>query len=266
MQRINRYDSYFDYSGDQLSCEGVGLGTIAAEFGTPLYVYSERGFRERYLQIQEALSGIEHLICYSVKTNSNLSILGIMKELGSGADVVSGGELYRALKAGISADKIVFAGVGKTEEEIAYGIDSGILMFNCESLQEIETIDRVSREKGKMTDIAVRVNPDVDADTHHYITTGKKENKFGVSIEHLMGFLPALRRMGGVNLRGIHAHIGSQITSISPYVETVEKFTTLIGEVRSLGFDSLEYINLGGGFGIIYNEEDTLRCGSLGWR
>lgn len=255
MQKVNRYDSYFSYEGDVLSCEGMDLRTVAAEHGTPLYVYSERGFRDRFRELDSALAGIEHLICYSVKTNNNLSLIRIMGEMGSGVDVVSGGELFRALKAGVPAERIVFAGVGKTAEEIAYGIDSGILMFNCESFQEIEEIDRISREKGKVTDIAVRVNPDVDADTHHYITTGKKENKFGITIEQLMSYLPALRRLWGVRLKGLHAHIGSQITSVSPFIQTVDKFVTLTGELRALGFDSLEYMNLGGGLGIVYNDE-----------
>lgn len=253
---MNRYDSYFSYDGNVLTCEGNDIRAIAEEFGTPLYIYTERGFIDRYAELDTALSGIDHLICYSVKTNFNLSLIRMMGELGSGVDVVSGGELYRALKAGIPAKRIVFAGVGKTAPEIADGIDADILMFNCESFQEIEEIDRISREKGKVTDIAVRVNPDVDADTHHYITTGKKENKFGISIEHLMGYLPVLRRLGGVRLRGLHAHIGSQITTVSPFIETVDKFVALTGELRGLGFEALEYMNLGGGLGIIYNDEE----------
>ena len=255
MQKINRYDAYFEYAGNVLSCEGVDLRELAKEFGTPLYVYTERGFRDRFRELDSALAGMEHLICYSVKTNNNLSLIRIMGEMGSGVDVVSGGELFRALKAGIPAERIVFAGVGKTAEEIAYAIDSGILMFNCESFQEIEEIDRISREKGRVTDIAVRVNPDVDADTHHYITTGKKENKFGITIEQLLAYLPALRRLWGVSLKGLHAHIGSQILSVSPFLETVDKFVALTAELRGVGFDSLRCMNLGGGLGIVYNDE-----------
>ncbi len=259
---MNRYDSYFTFEGNDLVCEGLKIDDLAREFGTPLYVYSERGFRERYRELDGALSDIEHTICYSVKTNYNMSLIRVMAEIGSGADVVSGGELYRSLKAGIAPDKIVFAGVGKTAEEIAFGIDSGILMFNCESFREIEEIDRISREKKKVTDIAVRVNPDVDADTHRYITTGKKENKFGIPIEGLTARLAVLKKLEGVRLRGLHAHIGSQITSVSPFLQTADKFVSLIGELHSEGFDSLDCINMGGGLGIVYNDERPFDVGA----
>lgn len=253
---MNRFDSCFSYRGNELQCEGLNLSDLAREYGTPLYVYAERGFRDRYREIDSALSGIEHLICYSIKTNFNMAIIKLMASLGSGADVVSGGELYRALKAGIAPEKIVFAGVGKTREEIKYAIDAGILMFNCESFQEIELIEEISAEKKKKTAIAVRVNPDVDAKTHHYITTGKKENKFGITIHQLKDYLPRLKQHKNLIFRGIHGHIGSQITSIEPYLATADKFIALIKDLKASGFADVSVINLGGGMGIVYHEEN----------
>ncbi len=252
---MNRFDSYFTYRENELQCEGLKLSDLARQYGTPLYVYVERGFRESYEEINSALSEIEHLICYSIKTNFNMAIIRLMASLGSGADVVSGGELYRSLKAGIAPEKIVFAGVGKTREEIEYAIDAGILMFNCESFQEIELIEDVSAAKGKKTSVAIRINPDVDAKTHHYITTGKKENKFGITIHRLEEYLPRLKQHRNIVLRGIHGHIGSQITSIEPYIQTVEKFISLIADLKKSGWGDIEYVNLGGGMGIVYNEE-----------
>lgn len=252
---MNRFDLYFTYCENELQCEGQKLSDLAKEYGTPLYVYAERGFKERFREIDSALFGIEHIICYSIKTNFNMAIIRLMASLGSGGDVVSGGELYRALKAGIAPDKIVFAGVGKTREEIEYAVDAGILMFNCESFQEIELIEEVSAAKGKKTAIAIRINPDVDAKTHHYITTGKKENKFGITIHKLKEYLPRLKQHRSLIFRGIHGHIGSQITSIEPYIQTVEKFVELIADLKRSGWSDIECVNLGGGMGIVYHEE-----------
>jgi diaminopimelate decarboxylase len=253
---MNSYTDYFTFDGQELVCERTPLRKAAAEFGSPLYVYTERGFRERFLEIDGALKGIDHLICYSIKSNSNISLLKIMTELGSGMDVVSGGEIYRARAAGADPGKIVFAGVGKTEEEIAYALDSGILMFNCESMLEVDEINRIALQKKTVANIAIRINPDVDANTHHYITTGKKENKFGVAIDHLRENLKQLGDARGVKLCGIHAHIGSQITNIDPFVTALDRQVALIDELRRAGFDSIRYINLGGGFGIRYKDEE----------
>ncbi len=252
---MNRYDSYFQHINNELTCEGIPVKKLASEYGTPLYIYSERGFQDHYRRIDKALSDAEHLICYSIKSNSNISIITLMKEMGSGMDVVSAGEIYRALKAGVDPSRIVFAGVGKRYDEIAYAIDSKILMFNCESFQEVEEINRISAQKGVITGIAIRVNPDVDANTHHYITTGKKENKFGISPHQLMNYLGTLAGLKNVSLRGIHCHIGSQITTYEPYIEAVQKVADLIEDLRSSGFNDFTHINLGGGFGIIYDEE-----------
>lgn len=252
---MSGFDDYFHYNGDELYCENRTLRSLAQEYGTPLYVYSERGFAESYSAIAGALEGVPHLVCFSIKSNSNLSIIRLMNGMGSGFDVVSGGELFRALKAGAEPDRIVFAGVGKTAEEISYAIDSKILMFNCESVQEIDEIDSISAAKKTITDIAIRVNPDVDADTHHYITTGKKENKFGIAIDRLGDYLSAIKSRKNIRLRGIHTHIGSQITSVDPYRKTLEKISLLIRDLRGAGFQSIDHFNLGGGFGIVYNDE-----------
>lgn len=252
---MNSYSDYFKYHGNFLTCDGVQLKNIALEYGTPTYVYTERGFVERFMEIDKALDGLEHLVCYSIKSNSNINILRVMKEIGSGMDVVSGGELYRALKAGIDPKKVVFAGVGKTEEEIAYAIDSKILMFNCESFPEIEAINRISLQKNTATDIAIRVNPDVDANTHHYITTGKKENKFGIAMEPIRENFSVLKSYKGIRLRGIQCHIGSQILSSNPFIMAIEKLIGFISELKDSGFKDIEFINLGGGYGIRYNDE-----------
>jgi diaminopimelate decarboxylase len=252
---MSGFDDYFHYNGDELSCENRTLRSLAQEYGTPLYVYSERGFAESYSAIAGALEGVPHLVCFSIKSNSNLSIIRLMKGMGSGVDVVSVGELFRALKAGAEADRIVFAGVGKTAEEISYAIDSKIHMFNCESVQEIDVIDSISAAKITITDIAIRVNPDVDADTHHYITTGKKENKFGIAIDRLGDYLSAIQSRKNIRLRGIHTHIGSQITSVDPYRKTLEKISLLIRDLKGAGFQYIDHFNLGGVFGIVYRDE-----------
>ncbi len=252
---MNSYTSQVEYNNNNLQCDGMLIADIAGEFGTPLYLYSERGFIERYNELYRALSGLDFLICYSVKSNANIHLLKLMSDLGSGMDVVSGGEIFRSLKAGVPASKIVYAGVGKTPEEIEYAIDSGILMFNCESFQEIEAINRISERRGYVSDIAIRVNPDVQANTHHYITTGKKENKFGISIDLMRENYDILKSRKNVRLKGIHCHIGSQILEVEPFTAALERLIVIIAELRNEGFREIEYINLGGGMGIQYHEE-----------
>ncbi|HDP81303.1 MAG TPA: diaminopimelate decarboxylase [Spirochaetes bacterium] len=253
---MKKHGEYFNFDGGQLRCDGVPVARLAGEFGTPLYVYTERGFSRRFTELSDALSGVENLICYSVKSNSNLSILRLMNGLGSGMDVVSGGELYRALRASVPASRIVFAGVGKTDEEILYAIDSSILMFNCESFPEIQAIERLSAARDRCTDIAIRVNPDVDANTHHYITTGKKENKFGISIEDLRDHYDFLGELKNTKLKGIHCHIGSQILEVEPFIAALDRVIAVIAELRENGFREVEYVNLGGGMGIRYKDEE----------
>jgi diaminopimelate decarboxylase len=252
----NTFDAYFQYHDNDLHYDGVSLSKIVDEYATPLYVYSERSLSERYAEIESALDGIPHVICYSVKSNSNLSVLEIMKDMGAGMDVVSGGELFRAIKVGVAPGKIVYAGVGKTQEEIEYALTTGIRMFNCESFQEIETIDRVAGQLGENASIAIRVNPDVDANTHHYITTGKKENKFGITVPLLIDNLDILRKCNNVTLKGIHAHIGSQIVTVEPFENALDRLMALIKDLKAKGFSEIDTVNLGGGFGIRYNDEN----------
>ena len=244
----------FAYKDGVYTCEGLSLDSLARDFGTPAYVYSEQTVTDHYTKLDKALAPIPHRICYSVKTNSNLAILAHMAALGSGFDIVSGGELFRVLKAGGDASKIVFAGVGKTPEEMRQAIDAGIMMFNIESIPEAETLSRIATEAGKDVRIAVRINPDVAPDTHHYITTGKKETKFGLPIDKAVEVFHAIGRLDRLMPVGIHCHIGSQITELGPYQETLEKIGPLIERLRQDGFD-IRYFNLGGGLGIIYKEE-----------
>ncbi len=253
---MNTFDAYFQYKNNTLYCDGVPMDRIAQEFGTPVYVYTEKGFKERLNDIDNFLGDLPHLICYSVKSNSNLSVLKLMKKMGAGMDVVSGGELFRALKVGVDPDKIVYAGVGKTAQEIEYALTTGIRMFNCESFQEIEAIDDIARKLGENARIAIRVNPDVDANTHHYITTGKKENKFGITVPMLMDYLGTLKNLKNVTLKGIHAHIGSQIVTVEPFQNALDRLIALIEKLKGEGFDDLDSINLGGGFGIRYDDEE----------
>ncbi|HMB19738.1 MAG TPA: diaminopimelate decarboxylase [Spirochaetota bacterium] len=252
----NTFDAYFNYRDNELHCDDVSLAKLADEFNTPLYVYSKKALKERYAEIDSALGDVPHVICYSVKSNSNLSVLELMKDMGAGMDVVSGGELFRAIKIGVKPEKIVYAGVGKTGEEIEYALIAGIRMFNCESFQEIEAIDYVAGQLGKNASIAIRVNPDVDANTHHYITTGKKENKFGITVPLLMDNLDILKKCKNITLKGIHAHIGSQIVTVEPFENALDRLMALIENLKSDGFTEINTVNLGGGFGIRYNDEE----------
>ncbi len=245
---------FFHYENGELYCEEDRVTDIAAEVGTPFYLYSHRTMVDHYRKLDSAMESVDHLICFSLKSNSNLAVCKALANEGAGADVVSGGELYRALKAGIPAEKIVFAGVGKTEAEIKYALKSGIFMFNAESMPEAAAIDRVAGHLGKKAKIALRVNPDVDADTHKHITTGKKENKFGLAIDRAMEFFSEAAGMPNLKVEGVHAHIGSQIVSTSPFVESISKLVKLIGELRDAGIN-IDTLNIGGGLGIIYSEE-----------
>ncbi|MDD4203086.1 MAG: diaminopimelate decarboxylase, partial [Candidatus Omnitrophica bacterium] len=223
----------FQYKNNKLFCEGVSVESIAKKYGTPLYLYSQNSFIERYLSIVRAFEKTEHLVCFSVKTNSNLSVLKTLVKQGAGLDIVSGGELFRALKAGCSPKKIVYAGVGKRPDEIEYAIKIGILLFNVESLPELEMINKISGKLKKKTNVALRINPDVDAKTHKYITTGKKENKFGIDLITAAKIFKSVavgavapngsKKYRNINISGIHLHIGSQITLVEPYMEAVKK-------------------------------------------
>lgn len=250
---------YFRYVRGELMAEEVPVRDLAERHGTPLYVYSARTILEHYRKLRDAFVEVPGLprpplLCYSVKANSNLSILKLMKDEGAGFDVVSGGELYRALKVGADPSTIVFAGVGKTDEEIALGLDRGILLFNVESEEELANLERLAGARGRTARAALRVNPDVDPQTHTYISTGKKETKFGVDLERAKRILEGARGLKHVRLSGLHVHIGSQITKVDPYVETLQRILAFLPECRARGA-AIEWLDIGGGFGIWYKDK-----------
>lgn len=242
---------HFHYVGDRLYCEGVPAAELAERYGTPLYVYSEAALVGTLKALQTEFAEVDPLVCYSVKANSNLGLLEVMARHGSGFDVVSGGELFRVKVAGCDTGKAVFAGVGKTDDEIRAGLEAGVLMFNVESEAELEAIARVATETGKVAPVALRVNPDVDPKTHRYISTGKKESKFGMNIERSLRLAEQARGMSSVSMIGMHMHIGSQITTVEPYAGAVAKGVDLIAKLRAMGHPVAWY-NMGGGFGIDY--------------
>lgn len=244
----------FKVKEDQLYCEGVRVQDLAEKFGTPLYVYSYNTFMGHFLKLKKAFAPVKPLICYSVKANSNLAILKTLVEHGSGLDIVSGGELFRALKVGCPPSRIVYASVGKTDKEIEEAIAKGILFFNVESLPELENIDRIARKLKKKTNVALRINPDVEAKTHRYITTGKLTNKFGIDFDTATDIMRIAGELSNLTIKGIHIHIGSQITIGEPFVEAIKKVVAFIKANKAKGVD-IEYLNIGGGLGIIYSHE-----------
>lgn len=244
----------FRYKGNNFYCENVKIADLANRFGTPLYVYSYKTLVDHYVKLKAAFKEINPLICYSVKANSNLSILKTLVSQGSGLDIVSGGELYRALKVGCPAQKIVYASVGKTDNEITTAIKKGILFFNAESLAELENINRISKKLNKVTRVAIRINPDVEAKTHKYITTGKLTNKFGIDLKSAQKILLLCNKFKNLNICGLHIHIGSQITLSGPFVAAIKKVANFIQYLQNKGI-TLEYLNIGGGLGIVYDKE-----------
>jgi diaminopimelate decarboxylase len=248
---------FFDYRRGILHCEGVRLGAVAERFGTPTYVYSVGTALHHYRRLAEAFRDIDHQIYYSVKANSNIGLMAALAREGCGFDVFSGGELFRVRKAGAAMDKVVFAGVGKTAEEIALGVRSRIQMFNIESWPEAEALDGIARRLGRRVVADFRVNPDVDAHTHAHITTGTAESKFGVPLAGAVAMYDRARReLPNVELTGVHLHIGSQITESEPYREALRRTLSLIEALRGRGHRILT-LNLGGGLGIIYEKERT---------
>jgi diaminopimelate decarboxylase len=248
---------HYELRDRDLFCEGVPVSGIAEKVGTPVYVYSRDIIEQHFARLVDAFADIETLVCYSVKSLSNLAVCQVLRELGSGFDVVSGGELFRVLQAGGHPKKIVFAGVGKTPEEIEFALDRRILMFNVESEAELEMIDLIASQKSLVADVALRVNPDVDPKTHRYITTGKKESKFGIDLETAERLATDLPGRSGVQMVGVHAHIGSQITDVEPHRQALEKVKAFADRCRELG-NPVTYLNLGGGFGIHYREGEAL--------
>ncbi len=244
----------FQYRGGALFCEEVPLADLAERYGTPLYVYSEKSIQDRFRALDEAYASIPHLICYAMKANDNLSIVRLLAGLGAGADIVSGGELFRARQAGVPGSRIIFAGVGKTRAEIAQAIDEDVLLFNVESPAELEAIAAVGKEKGRTARIAVRVNPDVDPQTHPYISTGLKKNKFGIGADHVLEVYRRARDEAFLEPVGIQMHIGSQLVHVQPIVDAVGRVADLVQRLRDEGV-ALRYFDVGGGLGIRYRDE-----------
>lgn len=247
--------NHFQYKGSELYAEEVSIKDIVAKAGSPLYIYSNATLERHFRAFDDAFSAMPHTICYSVKANSTQSVLRTFINLGGGVDIVSGGELYRALKAGVDPKKVVYSGVGKMDDEIEYALNTGILMFNVESEQELTRISEIASRLGKKAGIAIRVNPDVDPGTHPYITTGLKNAKFGITIERAMAEYTRAATLPGINVIGIDMHIGSQLTKVNPFVDSVEKLKIMIGRLRSQGIN-LQYFDCGGGLGIQYNDEE----------
>jgi diaminopimelate decarboxylase len=240
----------FGYRSGRLYCEGVALETLVRRFGTPLYVYSQRTLTRHFETLDAALAPLDHLICFAVKSNSNLAVLRALSQLGSGFDIVSEGELRRVIAAGGDPRKCVFAGVGKTEAEIGFALRQGIYCFNAESEPELRRIDRVAARLRKVAPVAIRANPNVDAHTHAKITTGTYENKFGIAFEHLEAVYARAARLKHVRLRGLQMHIGSQLTALRPFELAVRKLAPVARELAARY--PLDFFSLGGGLGIVY--------------
>lgn len=245
----------YHYQVSRLYCEQVALAEIAAAAGTPCYVYSKRGILERYEAYDRTLEGIPHMVCYAVKANSNLAVLRLLAEAGAGFDIVSGGELYRVLQAGGDPAKTVFSGVGKTAEEIGFALEQRIHSFNCESEGELELINHIADAQGVCARVALRVNPDVDAATHPYISTGMSEHKFGLDMREVEGVYARAKRLRNLDLEGVSCHIGSQLVDSAPVMEAVDKVLGLIDRLQSQGIH-ISHLDVGGGLGVRYREGD----------
>ncbi len=246
---------HFQYQNMELYCEEVPVSEIARDVGTPFYLYSHATLRQHFKAFDGAFQGIEHLTCFSMKSNSSLAILRLFAQQGGGVDIVSGGELYRALKAGVDPQKIVYSGVGKRTEDLEYALKSDILLFNVESSQEISRLNGVARSLGKRAPIAIRVNPDIDPQTHPYISTGLKENKFGIEISKALEEYTRAATLSNLSISGVSCHIGSQLTQVSPFVDAMRLLQELIKKLRQAGI-GIKYIDLGGGLGITYDKEE----------
>jgi len=245
---------HFQYRKDELFCEGVPVSEIAEAVGTPFYLYSHATLTKHFRVFDGAFEDMPHLTCFSVKSNSNLAILRLFALNGAGADIVSGGELFRALKAGIDPNKIVYSGVGKRAEDMAYALESGILLFNAESSQEIVLLDDVARRLGKKARISIRVNPDVDPLTHPYVSTGLKENKFGIDIRKALDEYKKAAGLSHLLVSGVSCHIGSQLTEVGPFVDALGRIKGLMAQLQDAGI-RIDYLDLGGGLGITYDRE-----------
>ncbi len=251
----------FRYVGNKLYCEGVAVESLARKYGTPLFVYSQHTLSEHFRRLDRAMADVEHLICFAVKSNSNQSVLRTLANLGSGFDIVSGGELQRVIDAGGNPGKCAFAGVGKGESEIEFALKKGVFTFNAESEAELERINQIAGRMKKVAPIAVRVNPNVEAHTHKKITTGTYENKFGVAYEKIEGLYERASKLKNLRLRGIQMHIGSQITEVTPFEQAVRKILPLAARLKEK--HSIEFLSIGGGLGIVY--KPALASGPESW-
>lgn len=246
--------NHFDYKNGELFCEDIAVSDIAKEVGTPFYLYSKATLERHFKAFESGFANLDHITCFAVKSCSNIAVLSLFSGLGSGADIVSGGELYRALSAGMDPKRVIYSGVGKTEKELRYGLKSGILLFNVESEQELHRLNSVAAEMDVQAPIAFRVNPDVDPKTHAYISTGLAKNKFGVPIQEALDLYVQAEAMENIDVLGVSCHIGSQLTLISPFIETLRKLKDFVGQLAAKGVQ-IKYLDLGGGVGITYDDE-----------
>jgi diaminopimelate decarboxylase len=251
----------FHFVGNKLFCEGVSIEALAKKYGTPLYVYSQHTLTDHFQKLDAAMAPVDHLVCFAVKSNSNLSVLRVLANAGSGFDIVSGGELQRVMAAGGDPRRCVFAGVGKTEAEIKFALENEVYSFNVESEPELARINKVAARLKKVAPVAVRVNPNVAAKTHAKITTGTYENKFGIAFEQVAGVYARAAKLKHIWLRGVQMHIGSQITETAPFEQAVRKVLPLVAKLKAK--HKLEFFSIGGGLGIIYNP--VLASGQPGW-
>ncbi|MFF7063340.1 diaminopimelate decarboxylase [Pseudomonas sp. NPDC008258] len=245
----------FNYRDGELFAEGVALSAIAEQFGTPTYVYSRAHIEAQYRSYTDALQGTEHLVCFAVKANSNLGVLNVLARLGAGFDIVSGGELERVLAAGGRADRVVFSGVGKTREDMRRALEVGVHCFNVESSDELERLQVVAAEMGKVAPVSLRVNPDVDAGTHPYISTGLKENKFGIAIADAEAIYVRAAQLPNLEVVGVDCHIGSQLTTVEPFLDALDRLLDLVDRLADCGIH-LRHLDLGGGVGVRYRDEE----------
>jgi diaminopimelate decarboxylase len=244
----------FEYRQGELYCEQVAVGQIAKEVGTPCYIYSHATLTRHFRVYDGAFKNIPHIVAFAMKANSNLAILRLMSKEGSGVDIVSGGELFRALKAGVPPSKIVFAGVGKNAEEIRDALRADILMFNVESSAELQVLNDVAASVGKKARVALRINPDIDPKTHPYISTGLKKSKFGIAADRALDEYKLASSLGHIEVVGVHAHIGSQLTEVTPFIEALKRVVKLVEALKGQGIN-IQYLNIGGGLGITYSDE-----------
>ena len=251
----------FHYRDGRLYCEEVDLEQVAEAHGTPLYVYSAGTIVDHYRRLDSALAELDHLICYAVKANSNGAILRLLEQEGAGFDIVSGGELFRVLRAGGQAARCTFAGVGKSRAEIDYALTEGVFCFNVESEAELDYINRIAAAKGTRAPIALRVNPDVEAGTHKYVSTGRSENKFGIALDQIARVYEAASHMPNIQIRGVQMHIGSQITRAQPFADAIAKVAPLVTELKERY--AIEFLSIGGGMGIVY--QSSLASGEGDW-